>query len=301
MVYPLRNLKRHKPLARGMAVLSDRPVGARRLGAMAQSTNLQLPFLAAGQAQKHVTVNESLLRLDALVQLSVVSASIDDEPASPDDGALYILPSGKTGDAWDAMADHALAYWRDGTWEEIAPRHGWRAYVCDLDVLVAFDGAAWANVAPTAPPAFRVLAASGVAAAVTGTTSETALATITVPAGAMGANGVLRITTQWTTTNSANTKTLRTRFGGMSGTAFQSTGATASATFRHQVEIHNRNNVSAQVGMSPSASWGGSGGSATTGAINTASAQSIVLSGQLSNSGETITLESYLIELLEAA
>jgi hypothetical protein len=87
---------------------------------MTQSTNLQLPFLAAGQAQKHVTVNESLLRLDALVQLCAVSDSVDEEPSSSDDGALYILPSGKTGDAWDTMADHALAYWRDGTWEEIA-------------------------------------------------------------------------------------------------------------------------------------------------------------------------------------
>lgn len=36
------------------------------------SSNLAPPYLAAGQAQKHVTVNESLLRLDALVQLAVV-------------------------------------------------------------------------------------------------------------------------------------------------------------------------------------------------------------------------------------
>ena len=42
---------------------------------MAESKNLQLPFLTAAQAHKHVTVNESLLRLDALVQLSVVSAT----------------------------------------------------------------------------------------------------------------------------------------------------------------------------------------------------------------------------------
>lgn len=74
---------------------------------MAQSTNLQLPLLAAGQAQKRVTVNESLLRLDALVQLAAVSASIGEEPADPDDGALYIMPPGKSGDAWDAMADRA--------------------------------------------------------------------------------------------------------------------------------------------------------------------------------------------------
>jgi hypothetical protein len=133
---------------------------------------------------------------------------------------------------------------------------------------------------------------------VTGVTSETVLATITVPAGVMGPNGVLRITTQWSVTNSANAKTLRVRLGGASGTAFQSTGISTSATFRHQVEIHNRNSAQSQVGMSPSAAWGGSGGAVVAGAVDMTSTQSIVLSGQLGNSGETITLESYLVELL---
>jgi hypothetical protein len=42
---------------------------------MSNTSNLVLPYLAVGQAQKHVTVDESLRRLDALVQLSVVSAT----------------------------------------------------------------------------------------------------------------------------------------------------------------------------------------------------------------------------------
>jgi hypothetical protein len=32
---------------------------------------LSLPFVAAGQAQKHITVNEALGKLDGLVQLAV--------------------------------------------------------------------------------------------------------------------------------------------------------------------------------------------------------------------------------------
>jgi hypothetical protein len=47
---------------------------------MSSTTNLSLPYLASGQAQKHVTVNESLQRLDALVQLAVAS----DRTAQPD-------------------------------------------------------------------------------------------------------------------------------------------------------------------------------------------------------------------------
>jgi len=64
---------------------------------MSATTRLELPFLAAGQAQKHVTVNESLIRLDALVQLAVVSVTASAQPGAPTDGQVYILPAGKTG------------------------------------------------------------------------------------------------------------------------------------------------------------------------------------------------------------
>lgn len=111
---------------------------------MSVSTNLNLPYLAAGQAQKHVTVNESLLRLDALVQGNVVSRTVSAEPGSPSDGQVYILPSGKTGASWGAMTNGALAYFRDGVWEEIVPREGWTVFVRDEDQHVVWSGAAWA-------------------------------------------------------------------------------------------------------------------------------------------------------------
>lgn len=112
----------------------------------ASTSNLLLPYLAPAQAQKHVTVNESLQRLDALVQLSVVSRSVSAQPASPNDGELYLLPAGKSGAAWAAMANHALAYYRDGAWEQIAPREGFLAWVKDEDAALAYDGAAWALI-----------------------------------------------------------------------------------------------------------------------------------------------------------
>ena len=61
------------------------------------SSNLTLPYLAPGQAQKHVTVNEAIRRLDAILQLSAVSATLASQPASPADGAVYVLPAGKSG------------------------------------------------------------------------------------------------------------------------------------------------------------------------------------------------------------
>jgi hypothetical protein len=107
------------------------------------SSNLCFPFLAPAQAQKHVTVNESLLRLDALVQLSAASATTSVQPVAPAGGAVYILPAGKTGAAWSGMANGALAYWRDGAWEQIVPRDGWLAFVRDTGTWATYRSGAW--------------------------------------------------------------------------------------------------------------------------------------------------------------
>lgn len=112
-----------------------------------QSARLGLTFLAAAQAQKHVTVNESLVRLDAVAQLSARSARLSAEPAAPTDGDIYILPAGKTGAAWSAMSDGALAYYRDGFWEELTPNPGWRCHVEDEDALYARSAAGWDKIA----------------------------------------------------------------------------------------------------------------------------------------------------------
>lgn len=310
------------------------------------SSNLQLPYLAQGQAQKHVTINEAIARLDALTQLVALSATTAAEPGAPGDGAVYILPSGKTGDAWAAMANGALAYFHDGAWEEITPRTGWLAIAADDGALLCFDGAAWTRLSaaqalsasasdkvfgrmtPSAGAAeeiaftaaaralcddasfaamcatlgtWRVIAASAVAVAHTGDTLETTLATITVPAGAMGPNGALRVTSLWSITSSANTKTLRYRLGGSA--MLQSALTTSSASQQHRL-IQNRNAQNAQVAhaSSFSNSFGqASGASVTTSAIDTSAPASLTLTGQLANSAETITLESYVVELFHGA
>ena len=62
------------------------------------TTHLMVPYLAAAQAQKHVTHNEALRILDGLVQLSVLDRDLAAPPASPADGDRYIVGSGATGD-----------------------------------------------------------------------------------------------------------------------------------------------------------------------------------------------------------
>jgi hypothetical protein len=105
------------------------------------STHLLLPYLLAAQAQKHVTVNEALRLLDGLVQLAVLDRHLTVPPASPADGARYIVASGATG-AW-AGWDLNVAYWVDGAWMRLVPRPGWQAWVVDEASFLAWDGSAW--------------------------------------------------------------------------------------------------------------------------------------------------------------
>jgi hypothetical protein len=107
------------------------------------SPNLELPLIMPSQAQKHVTVNEALLRLDALVQTRVESLTTTAQPASPLEGQAWILPAAATGDDWSLMSAASLAVFRDGFWTEIPPRPGWRVHMIDTADERIFDGAAW--------------------------------------------------------------------------------------------------------------------------------------------------------------
>jgi hypothetical protein len=111
---------------------------------MADTTHLLLPLMAAAQAQKHVTHNEAILRLDALVQMSVKDRGLIEPPADPSDGDRYIPASGATG-AW-ATWDLNVAWFVDGVWTKLTPREGWRVLVDDEDVLLVWDGAAWVEI-----------------------------------------------------------------------------------------------------------------------------------------------------------
>lgn len=147
---------------------------------------------------------------------------------------------------------------------------------------------------------YSIIAASAVPVSHTGSTAETVFATIPIPAGTMTATAALRITTLWSYTNSANAKTGRVRLGGVSGTQFLSVAHTTTASFSDSRLIRNRGVVNSQVGTATgsTASAGSTSAAVTTGTVNMAVAQDLVLSGQLALGTETITLEAYLVELL---
>lgn len=112
------------------------------------TAHLALPFIMASQAQKHVTHNEALRLLDGIVQLSVLDRDLTAPPGSPAEGDRYIPASGATG-AW-AGWDGSITCWIDGAWMRLIPAAGWRAWIEDEAVLLAFDGAGWISTVPTA-------------------------------------------------------------------------------------------------------------------------------------------------------
>jgi hypothetical protein len=108
---------------------------------MARTAQLDLPLVAPAQAQKHVTVNEALVRLDAAAQLRVVSSVLSDPPAAAADGASYLVPGGATGE-W-AEATGRIAVRCNGGWTYLTPRAGWRAWDESIGANRTFDGTGW--------------------------------------------------------------------------------------------------------------------------------------------------------------
>jgi hypothetical protein len=111
---------------------------------MSESTHLKLPFIEAAQVQKHVTHNEAIRRLDAIVQLSVSDRDLTAPPVSSIDGDRYIVATGATG-AW-AGQDFNVAAWLDGAREFFAPQEGWLAWPRDEDKLLIWNGTAWVDL-----------------------------------------------------------------------------------------------------------------------------------------------------------
>jgi hypothetical protein len=105
------------------------------------TTHLLLPYILASQAQKHVTHNEALRLLDAMVQLSVLDRTRTAPPASPADGDRHIVASGATG-LW-AGWDLNVAFWVDGVWMRLVPRPGWLAWIAAEQAFVVWNGSAW--------------------------------------------------------------------------------------------------------------------------------------------------------------
>ncbi len=120
---------------------------------MANTPNLSLPFLAADQAQKHVTVNESLSLLDGLVQLTVIDRTTSTPPTGVE-GLRYIVAATAT-DAWVGQENN-VALFINGAWSFFTPDSGWLAYDQATATYVRWNGTTWVNAFPASGGSFGI-------------------------------------------------------------------------------------------------------------------------------------------------
>lgn len=112
---------------------------------MDHSPRLSLPFIMPSQAQKHVTHNEAIQALDALVQPVVESRTLATPPASPLAGDAYLVPAGATG-AWAGHSDE-IASFQSGAWLFHDPAPGWQIFCKPDKTHYVFDTGAWTPLA----------------------------------------------------------------------------------------------------------------------------------------------------------
>ena len=112
---------------------------------MTNTPNLTLPMLEGNQAQKHVTLNESLSLLDGLSQLAIVSRSITQPTETEVDGSVFFVPTGAV-DAWGGQ-DGKLAIRVNSSWRFVSPKIGWQGYIDDEAAQFLWDGVQWGAAA----------------------------------------------------------------------------------------------------------------------------------------------------------
>lgn len=109
-----------------------------------------MPLLDAAQAQKHVTLNEALVRADALGAGLAQDWGLTVPPVAPLDGSVWIVAAVATGD-WGGHDDE-IALFLNGGWAFIAPWPGASFWVPGLGNRLTWTGAAWVEGVVAASP-----------------------------------------------------------------------------------------------------------------------------------------------------
>lgn len=102
---------------------------------------LALPLLWAGQAQKEMSHNEALARIDLTLHGNILAAGTHTPPVDPEPGQCWILGSEPEGD-WEGHAGE-VAGWTEGGWRFFAPCPGMQLWMSEADGFAMFSGGGW--------------------------------------------------------------------------------------------------------------------------------------------------------------
>ncbi|MBS7542549.1 hypothetical protein [Ancylobacter oerskovii] len=141
---------------------------------------------------------------------------------------------------------------------------------------------------------------SSVPITLTGTTAQTVLASVNIPANSLRPNDSIRVTSLWSHDSSANVKTMKVRFG---PEYYSNISATTTVSSRLQVQIYNRekdtdyHQVTAPAGL---VAFGPSYSGVLERNVSTNTIRQVTLTGTLASIDGTITLEAYTVEVIRA-
>ncbi len=107
---------------------------------MTTTTHLGITLVEQSQAQKEVTVNTALTRIDAVLNTGAKDKDLATPPGSPATGDVYIVATSPTG-AWSGQAGK-IAYF-DQIWRFITPNEGMSLWVNDEDLIYTYNGSSW--------------------------------------------------------------------------------------------------------------------------------------------------------------
>lgn len=164
-----------------------------------------------------------------------------------------------------------------------------------VDEVFKWTGSRWAPINGQC-----LLASTNTSVSVTGTVDQTELGTVTLPGGLVSANGILEVSSFWTMTNSANNKTIKIKIGqttdpATGGSSILNRIETTIAIHQHLCILRCANSTSSQKAIASglSAGLGVTTLSNFTDTYDLSTDKRIFLTGQLANTGETITLRGW--------
>jgi len=131
--------------------------------------NLNLPFIAPAQAQKHITVNTAFQKLDIAVNISVREVNLTTPPTDALEGERFAL-SDYPGGMWAGHGGE-IAAWQNGVWEFYAPDVGTLIWSKASETVYVKQATEWQSI--ESKISFQNLPAIGVQAVADDTTRLT--------------------------------------------------------------------------------------------------------------------------------
>ena len=143
----------------------------------------------------------------------------------------------------------------------------------------------------------RVVGNGGPGTTLTGGVGETEIGTFTLPAGILGATGMLRVTAFISFVGTAGTKITKVKFGGTS--FFGNTNAAGILSQNIQTIIINKTaGTQTATGLGSATGLGGIAASSLSLSIDTTLPVVIQFTGTLGNAADSMTLDRFIVEVV---